>query len=40
MRLCGAKVISELQDKWSAKLFFNTLIPYEEGLIKYGVISR
>ena len=36
----GARLIAELQDKWAARLYFNTLIPFEDGLIKYGVISR
>ena len=36
----SARLISELQDKWAARLYFNTLIPFEDGLIKYGVISR
>lgn len=40
MRLAGPKFISEVQDKWAGRLYFNTLIPFEEGLIKYGVISR
>ena len=40
MSLCGAKAIGELQEKFGAKCYFNTLIPYEEGRIKYGVISR
>ncbi len=40
LRLSGSKVISELQDKSGAKMYFNTLIPFEGGLIKYGVITR
>ncbi len=40
LRLCGANAIADLQDKVGAKLFFNTLIPFEDGLIKYGVINR
>eukprot|EP00095_Tigriopus_kingsejongensis_P005438 maker-scaffold224_size251237-snap-gene-0.21 protein:Tk05438 transcript:maker-scaffold224_size251237-snap-gene-0.21-mRNA-1 annotation:"hypothetical protein DAPPUDRAFT_202995" len=40
LRLCGPKVITDIQDKWGARLFFNTLIPFENGLIKYGVISK
>jgi hypothetical protein len=39
-RILGPRLISELQDKWGARLYFNTLIPFESGLIKYGVISR
>jgi len=40
VRIFGARAIAEIQDKWAARLYFNTLIPFEEGLIKYGVISR
>lgn len=40
MSMLGPKVISEVQDKFGAKCYFNTLIPFEDGLIKYGVINR
>lgn len=40
MRTLGPKVISDVQDKWAARMYFNTLIPFEDGKIKYGVISR
>ena len=40
MRSLGPKMITEMQTRWGARLFFNTLIPFEDGKIKYGVISR
>jgi len=40
MRRFGPKVISDVQEKYGAHFYFNTLIPFEEGQIKYGVISR
>ena len=40
MSVLGPKVISEIQDKFGAKCYFNTLIPFEDGLIKYGVVSK
>jgi translocator assembly and maintenance protein 41 len=40
MSLMGPKVLGDMQDKFGAKAYFNTLIPFEDGLIKYGVISR
>ena len=40
-RLLGPKLTADFQDDFGgAKLFFNTLIPFESGLIKYGVISK
>jgi translocator assembly and maintenance protein 41 len=40
MRRIGPKLVADVQDKIGARLIFNTLIPFESGLIKYGVISR
>ena len=40
MRAFGEKFVTEMQTKWGARLYFNTLIPFEDGKIKYGVISR
>ena len=40
MRKLGHKAVSDLQEQYGAQMIFNTLIPFEEGLIKYGVISR
>ncbi|XP_074652103.1 phosphatidate cytidylyltransferase, mitochondrial-like [Tubulanus polymorphus] len=37
-RLGGAN-IAALQDRYGAGIYFNTLVPCEERLIKYGVIS-
>ena len=38
--MLGARAIAELQENWGAKFYFNTLIPFEDGLIKYGIISK
>ena len=35
----GAKWLASIQDNFGANVYFNTLIPYEDYLIKYGVIS-
>ena len=40
MRRLGPKLVADVQERVGARLFFNTLIPFESGLIKYGVISR
>lgn len=40
MRVLGSRAVSEMQCKWGSRLYFNTLIPFEDGKIKYGVISR
>lgn len=40
MRQLGPKLIADAQAKYGAQMYFNTLVPYEEGHIKYGVISR
>lgn len=40
IRNFGPKVIADIQEKWGARIYFNTLIPFEDGMIKYGVISR
>ena len=40
MSMLGGKVLGEIQDRFGAKCYFNTLIPFEDGLIKYGVINR
>jgi len=40
MRVFGANVVAQMQCKWGSRIYFNTLIPFEDGKIKYGVISR
>lgn len=40
LRKGGPPFICNVQEKWGAKLYFNTLVQTHEGLIKYGVISR
>ena len=40
MRVLGANFVTEMQTRWGARLYFNTLVPFEDGKIKYGVISR
>lgn len=40
MRRLGPKLVADVQERIGARLFFNTLVPFESGLIKYGVISR
>lgn len=40
LSILGSKAISKLQDDFPAKCYFNTLVPFEDGQIKYGVINR
>ncbi|KAK4292612.1 hypothetical protein Pmani_034633 [Petrolisthes manimaculis] len=40
LRLAGPHFLANIQENWGAKIYFNTLIPTHEGLIKYGVISH
>ncbi|CAL4100612.1 unnamed protein product, partial [Meganyctiphanes norvegica] len=40
LRFGGPEFITKMQDNWGAKIYFNTLVPTNEGMIKYGVISR
>jgi translocator assembly and maintenance protein 41 len=35
----GGGALARLQTQVGARIFFNTLVPFEDGLIKYGVIS-
>jgi translocator assembly and maintenance protein 41 len=35
----GSKAIAWLQTETGARVFFNTLVPFQDGLIKYGVIA-
>ena len=39
-RLMGPSAIRKCQEEWGARLYFNTLVPWGKGMIKYGVISR
>ncbi|XP_023340058.1 phosphatidate cytidylyltransferase, mitochondrial isoform X2 [Eurytemora carolleeae] len=38
IRLIGSEKIAQIQTDFGAKIYFNTLIPFEDSLIKYGVI--
>ncbi|KAG8224307.1 hypothetical protein J437_LFUL007247 [Ladona fulva] len=40
LRFLGHQFVSQLQENWAAKVYFNTLIPFEDGLIKYGIVSH
>ncbi len=35
----GPQAIAWLQTETGARVFFNTLVPFQDGLIKYGVIA-
>lgn len=39
LSLFGPKFISDVQNNYGAGVYFNTLVPFEQRLIKYGVIS-
>jgi len=39
LRWLGPKYLSRLQDRMGARIYYNTLVPCEGRLIKYGVIS-
>ena len=36
----GPKIITSLQDGYGASIYFNTLVPWNGRIIKYGVISK
>ena len=40
IRISRPKLVADAQERVGARLLFNTLVPFESGLIKYGVISR
>ena len=40
MSMLGGKMLGDIQDRLGAKCYFNNYIPFEDGLIKYGVINR
>ena len=39
IRVCGALPIAWLQESIGARIYYNTLVPFNGALIKYGVIS-
>nr|SVE76408.1 EOG090X06VP [Daphnia longispina] len=39
MKYLGPHLLASFQEKWGARVYFNTLVPYKHGLLKYGVIS-
>jgi len=39
-RLMGVTAVKKCQEEWGARLYFNTLVPWGEGMIKYGVINK
>jgi len=39
-RLLGHSRVATIQRRWGARLYFNTLVPWGAGRIKYGVIDR
>ena len=40
LKYLSVKQISQIQEKFGAKVYFNTLVPCDTRLIKYGVISK
>lgn len=41
LRFLGHKAITNVQEKWGAKVYYNTLVKMKEGYtIKYGVVSE
>ena len=36
----GSNAVVSLQDKYGAGMYYNTLVPVEERIVKYGTISR
>lgn len=39
LKYFGPKTVSKIQDNYGAGIYFNTLVPFEERLMKYGVIG-
>lgn len=39
MRACGANAITTVQRNYGAKIYYNTLVPIENSMYKYGVIE-
>lgn len=40
LRYLGAAQIAKIQENFAARIYFNTLVPCKNRLIKYGVISK
>nr|CAG4645551.1 EOG090X06VP [Lynceus sp. MCZ IZ 141354] len=40
LKWLGPAGIASFQEHWAARVYFNTLVPYNKGLLKYGVISK
>lgn len=41
MRFFGHRVISNIQENWGAKIYYNTLVKMTDGhIIKYGIVSE
>lgn len=39
LKYLGPKTVSKIQDHYGAGIYFNTLVPFEQRLMKYGVIG-
>nr|SVE79514.1 EOG090X06VP [Daphnia magna] len=39
IKYLGPHTLASFQEKWGARVYFNTLVPYKYGLLKYGVVS-
>ncbi|XP_045179228.1 phosphatidate cytidylyltransferase, mitochondrial-like [Mercenaria mercenaria] len=39
LKRLGPKTVTKIQDRYGAGIYFNTLVPFEQRLIKYGVIG-
>ena len=39
-RICGPELITSFQDDFGANIYFNTFVPWNGRIIKYGVISE
>lgn len=41
LKLLGHQFITGVQDQWDARVYFNALVPLEDGnLMKYGIVSQ
>nr|CAG4647931.1 EOG090X06VP [Moina brachiata]SVE93034.1 EOG090X06VP [Moina brachiata] len=39
LKYLGPHSLASFQERWGARVYFNTLVPYQYGVLKYGVIS-